>query len=290
MRGGRVVIERLYGLGCEFVYSAARLPLPHVSRYVEGGIQVLKIESRYLRAVAGGEDAFNAVMSRRLAAFRCVCGAAIRNTSVLRLPSLHWRELIDCWSCHNREFSTMLGREMRPRKGGVLFSYFYLVAERGRLCVQREKIFYNELPLGVGSAFLLYHYFREAFQTDKCQWVRAEGRTWKVKYLEDTAVYIGQLPAGAVEGTAALKVMFREDAARHSGDAAEEKHGEGEEHINEHYSRELRTMLCANSTGTFVGTYEVSYITPRDHHRPSAASEEQGEEQGEEQDPCLSLI
>ena len=147
--------------------------------------------------------------------FKCVHGEEIAHRSLNRLPQEGWEELIDCWSCHNCEFKTMLGLTPRPRAGGLLLSDLFLLANDADLpvCCQRgdlsvRKLFYNEvLPSGCSHKTLAYSYLDSHFQNNSALLLEVDQERYEIRCFYKTMLVAmeGKTP----KRTQAIKVGSR---------------------------------------------------------------------------------
>lgn len=285
--GADVIVERLDGIGCIFIYVKGhsdagvseilrdlerRMPGCAPKIYREGQVSIIKMQGHFPNTTpsceAGSSDD-SVEMGDKLQKITCRCGEEeLHNESALRLPSANWEELIDFWSCHNREFEQMASRQMRPRTNGILYSHFYFVVERHRVpkCLSlphREKvggqgprfpkdglvrIYYNEVVNPFGCEHLAFSYLSEHFQMDKTLHLRAGSAGYSIKYIGRAEMCAGKYPPGPLGS--GIKVGFRPSA---------QPGGEDPE-INEYFASQIVECMRANSTGTYLNGYEISFI------------------------------
>jgi ubiquitin-protein ligase E3 D len=279
--GPAVVVEVLDGIGCTFVYLLGKRearggasPQDGIPREIEEGLgqtrytlyrertSVIKIEKADWET---GETEGPVEMEARLRTIGCRCGKkAVENTSVLRLPSENWEELVDMWSCHNREFEEMLGREISPRKNGVLYADLFIILERGRLaceCMQgcsladggrgaTEKLFFNEFSHALCENDLILLFLLEQFRTESKISLSDGMHVYAVRSLGQSRICAEFPPAGLRRG---LKVGF----VKKRGTSNEAVEGE---RINRYFAQAIIEKIEANRTGILLGSYELSFV------------------------------
>ncbi|KAH9386084.1 uncharacterized protein NEMAJ01_0980 [Nematocida major] len=210
-------------------------------------------------------------MKRMLKQISCMCGCSVvENKSALRLPSDGWEELVDMWSCHNREFAHLAEREIRPKKDGVLYSTLHLLIEpeRAPKCLKPcestsgpsaaaskpAKLFYNQMQLPVPDEYLLFHYVYDLFQTNK---EISVGDTYTICLLDTTHTYAGELTMDPVFSLS-MKIGYahiEKTAANKCAVATEEN-----AHINEHYTEKLIEIMHRNSIKVEMNGRPVTFI------------------------------
>lgn len=182
----------------------------------------------------------------RLGEISCRHGEKINYKSINRLPQEGWQELIDCWSCHNNEFQSMLNLKMRPRQMGILTSNFYLVAHEGMLppcCCRETKIFYNDFIIKYSHRNFIYKFFEEYFESKNCIVLEHGGKNREIKYFYKCVLISG-------EACDAIKVGVRET----------DKPCTCDEFINGFFRNKIFEEISENAIDIQVLKYEISFI------------------------------
>lgn len=211
-------------------------------------------------------------MKRSLKVISCLCGCSKKEVkSILRLPSDGWEELVDMWSCHNREFSHLTEQEMRPKKEGVLYSTLYLTAEVEKApdCLVKKyqkiesdklpymemmKIFYNEVSTGLPDEYFLFHYLYDIFQTR--QEILLEGEYfYSVRLIDVTYTYEGE-PVDNPLLLLTLKVLYKKITAPENRKTPEKK----DENINHYYTNKLIQIIEKNRLNIEIKDRKISFI------------------------------
>lgn len=164
------------------------------TEYVEGN----RIDAVIIKYATSPDSTINL---SSLGNITCKHGAPLNYASINRLPQEGWDELIDCWSCHNGEFKSMLDRKIYPREHGILTSNFYLIAHPTTLpacCQSTPTLYYNDLTTKYTDRNYIFLFFEEFFQSKgtmviekdrecieikcfyKCIWIK-EHITWAMK-------------------------------------------------------------------------------------------------------------
>ncbi|KAI5171974.1 hypothetical protein NEFER03_1239 [Nematocida sp. LUAm3] len=210
---------------------------------------------------------FEQKMIERLRKITCLCGCReVENQSVLRMPSDGWEELVDMWSCHNREFEHLLEKKLAPRENGVLYSplCLYIDRERAPSCLQEKdeicQIFYNELKLDASDESLLFYYLYEKFQTEKRIVIQGDC-TYTLKMLEVTNMSRGSLKEALCSSSIrlALKIVFvKEYESSHQHMTSERL--QEKKSINEYYSKRLIEILKRNNVSFSSKGESISFV------------------------------
>ncbi|KMV65200.1 hypothetical protein M970_100400 [Encephalitozoon cuniculi EcunIII-L] len=191
--------------------------------------------------------------------FRCLHGNEILHRSMNRLPQEGWEELIDCWSCHNCEFKTMLGLTPRPREGGLLLSDFFLLINDADLpgCCRRNdssirKLFYNEvLPNGCTHEDLAYSYLNAYFRDKNVLLLEVNQARYEIRHFY-RAVLI----------TVENRALSRKEAMK-VGIKNTDKITESSESINEFYSKLIYDLVMSGTIDITALGYRISFVTER---------------------------
>lgn len=184
---------------------------------------------------------------QKMNGLRCIHGNEIDFKEIHRLPQEGWQELIDCWSCHDNEFKGMLDLRIKPRRGGILVSNFYLLADMDALpkcCKTKTKLFYNEISGGLTVAQLIFKFFEEHFETKSQIVLNLDGRKYEIK-LFYRCILVRE------NERIAFKVGFRETDKPHDEDS----------YIGEYFKREMIKQLRDNEIGISAIGYMLSFIT-----------------------------
>lgn len=115
---------------------------------------------------------------------KCLHGLKLNFATVNRLPQEGWQELIDCWSCHDNEFKSMLELDMKPRKNGILASNFYIIASDNVLpncCKAKVRCFYNELIHNYSDNMFIFKFFEEYFFHKSSIVLKNSGLIYEIK-------------------------------------------------------------------------------------------------------------
>ncbi|KAI5174471.1 hypothetical protein PAEPH01_2083 [Pancytospora epiphaga] len=176
----------------------------------------------------------------------CLHGTPINYQSINRLPHDGWEELIDCWSCHKGEFKSMVNLEIKPRKGGILVSDFYMIADKGVIpscCGGVSKIYYNNLIINYSAQTLLYLFFNDYFQSKSLLVIEQDGVTYEIKYF-----YNCLLLSDAIRR--AIKVGIK----------ITDKNADTERFLNTFYIDQIIKELTSTATNTKVLGYDLAFI------------------------------
>lgn len=225
------------------------------SLYTEahGNVKVMAVEvSEGALEWSGSQEAGQTLPD----SFRCLHGIKIAHRSLNRLPQEGWEELIDCWSCHNCEFRTMLGLTPRPRDGGLLLSDLFLLANDSDLpaCCQRKdlsvrKLFYNEVvPSGWSHEMLVYLYLDSYFQNNSALLLEVDGEKYEVRCFYKAMLAV--VEDKALRKRPAIKVGIKRT------DRLSETTGS----INEFYIRLIHRVVMSGTVGISILGYAVSFV------------------------------
>ncbi|KAI5192037.1 hypothetical protein NEMIN01_1785 [Nematocida minor] len=217
------------------------------------------------------EDRMKSVLKK----IACLCGCTEQESkTVLRLPAEGWEELVDMWSCHNREFGHLVEQEMNPKKDGVLYSTLHLImeAERAPKCLiarnncdslesapKTLKIFYNEIKMCLSDEYLLFHYLYDLFQIRQEIEIAAE-KMYTIRLLDITYTYHGKI-AHSPPLDLSLKIAYtsRPIGTENAENPSKPKE-ESKCNINAYYTDKLIEVLLKNSIGIEMGGRSVSFI------------------------------
>ncbi|KAF7684379.1 hypothetical protein TCON_0424 [Astathelohania contejeani] len=185
--------------------------------------------------------------------FHCKCGKQIKYESLNRLPLDGWEELINCWSCHDSEFKSMLDLKIKPRKMGILYSNFYLLIngeDLPKCCFNVQgiqQIFYNQLNV-LDPEKLLFFYFEELFFNSSNFLFIVNSVKYEIKYFHDAVVL--SIEEDSINVNKALKVGYK----------ITNKVVKNPKHINEYYLKELIRILNDNSLKLKILDFEISFL------------------------------
>lgn len=178
---------------------------------------------------------------------KCKHGVSINQKSTHRLPQEGWQELIDCWSCHDHEFNSMLDLKIKPRLGGILLSNFYMIADPQlipKCCFTENKIFYNEITSSLSHNFYIYKFFEEYFAMKSIIVLSLEDKKYEIKLF-----YWCNLIKK--DNSPAFKVGFRESDRQNDEDTF----------IGEFFKKLILNQLKENAIGITLLKYNLSFIT-----------------------------
>ncbi|KAI4290906.1 ubiquitin-protein ligase E3 D [Pancytospora philotis] len=185
----------------------------------------------------------------RLGKILCKHGRQLDYRSINRLPQEGWQELIDCWSCHDCEFKSMLDLKVAPREFGILTANFYLLAHPSALpecCRHTPRLYYNELRTGYSDRNYIYLFLDEYFQHKSALVVSKDGRCYEIKRFYK-CVLLGPEP------TCAIKVGIRDT----------EKADSGSGFTNEYFIDRLLEEVAETAVGITVLGYGVAFVRQR---------------------------
>lgn len=187
---------------------------------------------------------------------KCMHSCTISHESANILPQDGWEELIDCWSCHNCEFKTMLELVPRPRKHGVLLSDFFLLINDADLpgCCQNgdfssRKLFYNEIELcGYPHSRVIYMHLNAYFRGRNMLLLVVDDVNYEIRYFY--SVMLVNAADGAAMKKEALKVGIRRTTriVEPSGS------------INRFYAERIHSAIVSNAVGTSILGYQISFV------------------------------
>lgn len=177
---------------------------------------------------------------------RCIHNKNINFSEIHRLPQEGWQELIDCWSCHNNEFKGMLDLKIKPRKGGILVSNFYLLADKEILpncCNKKEKIFYNEIFSNFSTNQLIFKFFEEQFDMKNTIILLIKGKKYEIKMMYRCITIRKDI-------NESFKVGFKETVKNNDEDL----------YIGEYYKEKILEELINNSLEIDYLGYKFSFV------------------------------
>ncbi|KAI5165293.1 hypothetical protein NEIRO03_0251 [Nematocida sp. AWRm78] len=211
------------------------------------------------------EDKMRSVLQR----IECKCNCTvIQNTSVLRLPADGWEELIDMWSCHDREFSHLTEQEMKPKKNGVLYSTLHLIIEKERApnCIEiikeentkrssekYTKIFYNQIVTNISDEYFLFYYLYDILQTRQEIEISVNSKICNIRLVDITYTYNGHI-TDKPKFNLSLKLAYKKIST-------DEPHSVSLLNINKYYTEALADLLDKNSTGIEMNNRIISFIS-----------------------------
>lgn len=300
------VLEMLAGINAVFVYIHEKtfnkadeetkkiLGNAH-KKYLIGSTYVFRVNisnSLYLerRDILKNElyinSHFDTEMRKCLAAIECMCGCSrINNSKVLRLPSEGWEELVDMWSCHDREFKHLSKKELAPKKNSIMYSTLYLTIKKDRvpLCIKEDKkennneymqIFYNEIKISISDEMFLFHYLYDLFQTQKTMNITESKKevVYTLSLFEIVHACKANINPNILQQAPvlALKIFFHTNKisnkisdTKQSDNIPNTKQKEEisrNTSINEYYKDKLIEIIEKNTTGTKIDKNIVSFI------------------------------
>lgn len=183
----------------------------------------------------------------RISDIKCIHGKKLEFSSVNRLPQEGWQELVDCWSCHNHEFKSLLDLKIAPRKGGILVSNFYLLAHDDALppcCLGRTKLFYNELNVCYPHSHFVYKFFEEYFATKNSIVFDRKEKALEIKLFYKCLLFEDTVKE-------AFKVGIKET----------DKQLDCDSFIGEFFKKMIFDEIDQNSLGIKAMGYNLSFIT-----------------------------
>ncbi|ADM12369.1 putative metal-binding protein [Encephalitozoon intestinalis ATCC 50506] len=191
--------------------------------------------------------------------FRCSHGNEITHKSLNLLPQEGWEELIDCWSCHNCEFRTMLDLKLRPREGGLLLSdFFFLVNDRDlpECCRKNDssvrKLFYNEIEQEEFThRALIYSYMNLHFRNKNVLLLEVNEKKYEIRYFYKTMLVSAN--GKSLEKKEAMKVGIKET----------DKLLEENKNINNFYSKLIWDAVTLGAVGITALGYGISFVTEK---------------------------
>ncbi|KAI5149349.1 hypothetical protein ENBRE01_0854 [Enteropsectra breve] len=177
----------------------------------------------------------------------CSHGKELNFDSINYMPHCGWEDLVDCWSCHDSEFNSMLSLQPKARPGGILMSDFYLSAGEKVLppcCTSSTKIELQSLKTGHDDKAHIFRFFSEYFNQKNKIVIEYQSQRIEVKKFYDCLV----IHEGVLHN--AIKIGFRESI----------KEIDFKGHIPEYYNFQIFEMITRNSLGLNVLNYSVSFI------------------------------
>lgn len=253
-------------LDCErgFVYGADNSVLDELGRFisleclsteVHGGTRIATVRISDRSPVCSPCPPRGQMSLKRVS---CVHDAEIEYDSCNLLPQAGWEELIDCWSCHNCEFKSMLGLVPRPRRRGILVSDLFLLVndEDVPVCCRTNdggvrKLFYNEVMLaGYDDDLVVYLYLESYFSNRRLFLFEMNGENYEMKYFYKATVI--DVEDGVIRKREAMKVGIKRSSRIVDGDDS----------INDHYISLIYRMAIGNSIDVKILDYDISFIFP----------------------------
>ncbi|KAF9764826.1 hypothetical protein NGRA_0244 [Nosema granulosis] len=171
--------------------------------------------------------------------FKCQHGIDIEYASINTLPSEGWEELIECWSCHNNEFKSMLDLTIKPRPKGILLSHLYIILNDNDMpecCTEGtrvpRKVFMNEINVeGFSNQVFLYKFLLEHFKMNSHFLYTLDNKVYELTCFYKCTVFI--FVNGEFCGYKAIKVGVKET----------EKKMKEKNSINEYFIRLIHTSM-----------------------------------------------
>lgn len=207
-----------------------------------------KVDGTHVHTINTGEcdaSTFSLDLSR-ISDIRCIHGKQLRFSSVNRLPQEGWQELIDCWSCHDHEFRSLLDLKIIPRKSGILVSNFYLLAHEDVLppcCTGRTKLFYNELDTGYPHSHFVYKFFEEYFANKNSIVLDREKKALEIKLFYKCVLFENTFKE-------AFKIGIKET----------DKQLDSDSFIGEFFKKMIFDEIYQNCLGIKAMGYDLSFI------------------------------
>lgn len=186
--------------------------------------------------------------------FICRHGNIIEYKSLNSLPSEGWEELIECWSCHNNEFKSMLDLKIKPRPKGILLSHLYFLLNNEDLpdCCSNNsnsvrKIFINEVDVeGFTDQFFLFKFLKDHFKMNSYFIYSFKNKTYEMTYFYKCTIYL--VENGELKLFNALKVGVKET----------NKKMKDSKNINDYFVKLLYTKMV--KTGIQILDYDVGFV------------------------------
>lgn len=186
---------------------------------------------------------------------KCMHGEDISYGSLNLLPQEGWEELIDCWSCHNCEFKTMLDLVPKPRERGILVSDFFFLINNADLpsCCREDgvsirKLFYNEVKLEHNHSMIVYSYLESYFSNRNTLLLKVNRKSYEIKYFYKATIV--DLKDGILSRKEAIKVGIKET----------DKAVDDNTNMNEFYAKLIYSNAVSNSIDIEVLDYKISFI------------------------------
>lgn len=180
---------------------------------------------------------------------RCSHGNKFNHKTVHRLPQEGWQELIDCWSCHNCEFKSMLDLNIRPRKDGILVSNFYLLANENIVpdcCKNGTKFCYEDLKFDFPDSFLVFKFFEDYFFANNSLVIEYENRKYEIKIFYFCLLFIDDFER-------VIKIGIRET----------ERIPDSVIVLSDHYKKIIFNIININKINIEIMGFQTSFIRYR---------------------------
>lgn len=171
-----------------------------------------------------------------------------------KLPREGWEELIECWSCHDNEFKTMLDLNIKPRQKGILVSDLYFLINDCDLpfCCSKNKnsirkIFFNEIKVeGYSDQNFLYNFFMNYFKSNSLFFYESGGKSYEINFFYHCTIVL--VKDGKLDNYKAMKVGVKET----------EKKVSEQNFINDYFKTQIQKSI--SKIGVEVLNYEVGFI------------------------------
>lgn len=219
--------------------STLEYKLERIEKVNEINVYTLKI-SKY-------EVAQHSLDFAEFAEIKCIHGNEFEVLKINRLPQEGWQELIDCWSCHDQEFKSMLELKIKPRKKGVLISHFYLIADNDALpacCKGISKFFYNDVIHKFSNALLIYKFFEDFFFNKNCLVLNYGNEIIEIKLFYKCEIILKS------KGIEAFKIGFKKSA----------KEPDEDSFIGEFFKNLIYDQVKKYQIDVKIMNYRVSFI------------------------------
>lgn len=211
---------------------------------------------------------FEEKMQSALRAIVCLCGCTKNEPkSMLRLPSDGWEELVDMWSCHDREFAHLTEQKMTPRKEGVLYSTLYLITEsekapecfisknpKKEITETTCKIFYNEISHAIPDEYFLFHYLYDIFQTKQEIKIRAT-EEYTIRLIDTEYTYRGEITYNPPV-VLSLKIAYTKSTVPEEDIIENQPNTK----INGYFTKSLIDIIEKNKINIQINSRQVSFI------------------------------
>jgi hypothetical protein len=184
---------------------------------------------------------------------KCAHGNSYEYQTVNRLPQEGWQELIDCWSCHDHEFKSMLDIKINPREKGILISNFYLIGHADALpkcCSKNTKVFYNEIACSFSNKFIIYNFFEEYFDMKNSVVLLIGATKYEIKLFYPCSL-INDCDKNKRRNSLAFKVGFKES----------NKQNDKDDFIGDFFKQQILDQLNENSIGLNLLGFKLTFIT-----------------------------
>lgn len=177
---------------------------------------------------------------------KCSHGEEFDFKFINKLPQEGWQELIDCWSCHNCEFKSMLDLKIKPRKNGILVSNFYLLADENAIpscCKNIAKFSYENLKFDFSDSLFIYNFFEEYFFGKNSLIFQFKNKNYEIKLFYKCLLFIKDFEKSLKIG---IKIT--------------EKIPDFDVFIPDYYKEKIIENINANKINVLILGYEISFI------------------------------